>query len=130
MSFRQQQVASLIKRTLGDIFTKEGRNIYSNAFVTITQVRMTPDLSIARIYLSVYNVKEKQDVVTMITENEYGIRRLLGNRIRNKVRHVPDLEFYLDDTLDEVYKMDKLFDEIKKDESANEKDESTDREKE
>ncbi len=114
MSFRQQQVASLIKRTLGDIFTKEGRNIYSNAFVTITQVRLTPDLSIARIYLSVYNVKEKEDVVTMITENEYGIRRLLGNRIRNKVRHIPDLEFYLDETLDEVYKMEKLFDNINK----------------
>lgn len=107
---RQQQVASLIKRNLGEIFTKEGRNIYSNAFVTITQVRLTPDLSIARVYLSVYNVEDKQDIVTMITENEYGIRRLLGNRIRNKVRHIPELEFYLDDTLDEVYKMEKLLD--------------------
>ena len=109
---RQQQVASLIKRNLGEIFTKEGRNIYSNAFVTITQVRLTPDLSIARVYLSVYNVEDKQDIVTMITENEYGIRRLLGNRIRNKVRHIPELEFYLDDTLDEVYKMEKLLDSL------------------
>ena len=109
---RQQQVASLIKRTLGDIFIKEGRNIYGSAFVTITQVRLTPDLSVCRIYLSVYNVKDKEDVVTMISENEYGIRRLLGNRIRNKVRHIPDLEFYLDDTLDEVYKMDKLLNSL------------------
>ncbi len=109
---RQQQVASLIKRTLGEIFTKEGRNIYSNAFVTITQVRLTPDLSVCRIYLSVYNVKEKEDVVTMITENEYGIRRLLGNRIRNKVRHIPNFEFYLDETFDEVYKMDTLLDSL------------------
>ncbi|MGB1242092.1 MAG: 30S ribosome-binding factor RbfA [Chitinophagales bacterium] len=109
---RQQQVASLIKRTLGEIFTKEGRNIYSNAFVTITQVRLTPDLSVCRIYLSVYNVKEKDDVVAMITKNEYGIRRLLGNRIRNKVRHIPNLEFYLDDTLDEVYKMDQILGDL------------------
>lgn len=109
---RQQQVASLIKRTLGEIFTKEGRNIYGSAFVTLTQVRLTPDLSVCRIYLSVYNVKQKEDVVTMITENEYGIRRLLGNRIRNKVRHIPNLEFYLDDTLDEVFKMDTLLDSL------------------
>ena len=109
---RQQQVASLIKRTLGEIFTKEGRNIYGSAFVTLTQVRLTPDLSVCRIYLSVYNVKEKEDVVTMISENEYGIRRLLGNRIRNKVRHIPNLEFYLDDTLDEVFKMDTLLDSL------------------
>ncbi len=109
-AIRQQQVASLIKRTLSEIFIKEGRNIYNNAFVTITQVRLTPDLSVARIYLSVYNIQDKEDVITMISENEYGIRRLLGNRIRNKVRHIPELEFYLDDTLDEVYKMDKLLD--------------------
>lgn len=111
-AIRQQQVASLIKRTMSEIFIKEGRNIYSNAFVTITQVRMTPDLSVARVYLSVYNIKDKEDVVTMITENEHGIRRLLGNRIRNKVRHIPNLEFYLDDTLDEVYKMDSLLDSL------------------
>jgi len=109
-AIRQQQVASLIKRTLGEIFIKEGRNIYSNAFVTITQVRLTPDLSVCRIYLSIYNVKEKEEVVAMITKNESGVRRLLGNRIRNKVRHIPNLEFYLDDTLDEVFKMDDLLD--------------------
>ncbi|MEZ4885483.1 MAG: 30S ribosome-binding factor RbfA [Chitinophagales bacterium] len=111
-AIRQQQVASLIKRALSDIFIKEGRNIYSNAFVTITQVRLTPDLSVARIYLSVYNIQDKEDVVTMITENEHGLRRLLGNQIRNKVRHIPTLEFYLDDTLDEVYKMDQLLDSL------------------
>ncbi len=115
-SIRQEQVASLIKQHLGDVFIKDGRGIYGGAFVTITNVRMTPDLMIARIYLSVYNVEDKQEVVDIVESQNYLVRKLLGQRIRNKVRRIPELEFYLDDTLDEVFRMGQLFDKLREDE--------------
>lgn len=116
-SIKQQQVASLIQQTLGDIFIREGRNIYSNAFVTITHVRLTPDLSLARIYLSIYNVPDRKQVIAIIEESKSTVRHLLGSQIRNKMRHIPNLEFYLDDTLDEVAKIDSLFDRIREEEA-------------
>ena len=78
-------------------------------------MRVTPDLLIARIYISVFNIKEKQDVVDMINENGWAVRNLLGRKIRHKVRRIPELEFYLDDTLDDVYKMEKIFDKLRED---------------
>ncbi len=114
MSIRQQQVASIIKQALGDIFIKSGRDIYGKAFVTITNVKLTPDLLIARVYLSIYNVEDKQEIVDIIEEQNHYVRRLLGQKIRNKVRRIPELEFFLDDTLDEVFRLDQLFDDLKK----------------
>jgi ribosome-binding factor A len=111
-SIKQQQVASLMQQTLAEIFIREGRNIYGNAFVTITHVRLTPDLLLSRVYLSVYNVANKQEIADIISENKSHIRHLLGDRLRNKVRRIPEIEFYLDDTLDEVSKIDALFEKL------------------
>ncbi|MBK8474400.1 MAG: 30S ribosome-binding factor RbfA [Sphingobacteriales bacterium] len=122
-SIKQQQVASLLQHSLGDIFIREGRNIYGNAFVTIMQVRLTPDLLLARIYLSVYNMPDKQAIVGIIEESKGHIRHLLGMQIRNKVRRIPDLEFYLDDTLDEVARIDALFDRINTEDAKRDNDE-------
>lgn len=111
-SIKQQQAASLLQQTLADIFIREGRAIFGTAFVTITHVRLTPDLLLARVYLSVYNVTDKSGVVTLIRESKSHIRHLLGDRIRNKVRRIPELEFYIDDTLEEMAKVDDLFNRI------------------
>ncbi len=118
-SIKQQQVASLLQQTLGDIFIREGRNIYGNAFVTVMQVRLTPDLLLARIYLSIYNVPNKQEIRRLIDENKNHIRHVLGMQIRNKVRRIPELEFYIDDTLDEVARIDALFDRLHTDDPKN-----------
>ncbi|MGB0839892.1 MAG: 30S ribosome-binding factor RbfA [Chitinophagales bacterium] len=112
-SIRQMQVASTIKQQLSDVFIRNGRDFYGNAFVTITNVRVTSDLMTARIYLSVFNVKEKDSLITVMDENNWAIRKMLAAKIRNKVRKIPELEFYLDDTLDEVEKIDRLLDKIK-----------------
>lgn len=117
-SIKQQQLASLIKNEIGDIFIKEGRNFYSKAFVTLTNVRLTPDLLIARIYVSIFNTDSKIDTLNDIKENENIIRLKLGNKIKNKVRKIPHLEFYLDETLDEVDKMEELFKKITTDHTA------------
>lgn len=115
-SIKQKQVASLIHHALADLFIRNGSKYYGNAFVTITQVRLTPDLLLARIYLSVYNKPNKNEVMEVITDNTYAIRHDLGAQIRHKMRRIPELEFYLDDTLDEAEKMNRLFEKLKEDE--------------
>lgn len=113
-SIRQLQIAELIKQSVSDIFIREGRNYYGNAFVTITHVKVTPDLLLARIYLSVYNVANKQEVPVLVREHSGNIRHLLGNKIRHKVRRIPELEFYLDETLDEAFRIESLLDRLRK----------------
>lgn len=127
-SKRQQQIGNLIKQNLGEVFQREGSYFYGKAFVTIYDVKMTPDLYIARIYLSVYN-ENKSDVLDMIKSNTHAIKKSLVRRIKNKMRSMPVLEFYVDETLDEVFKMDELFKKLKDEremgENQNEAEETT-----
>jgi len=111
-SKRQQQVGNLIKQNLSEVFQREGSYFYGKAFVTIYEVKMTPDLYIARIYLSIYNT-DKNETLEMIKSNAHAIKKSLVRRIKNKLRSMPVLEFYVDGTLDEVFKMDALFDKLK-----------------
>lgn len=113
-SIRQRKISNLIKEALGEIFIREGANWFGRAFVTITDVGVTPDLSIARVYLSVYNIDEPQALINEMNRNPGDIRRVLGNKLRHDLRKIPELEFFLDDTLDQVDKIEKLFDDIKK----------------
>lgn len=111
-SKRQLQVAELIKRNFGLVLQQNGSYVYGDAFVTVTQVQTTPDLSLAKIYLSIYNVEDKDGVLMSIEENLHSLKQELVHRIRRHVRRIPDLSVYIDDTLDEMYKLNKLFDEI------------------
>ncbi len=115
-SIKQQQTSKLVHQNLADVFSRQGASIYGRAFVTISGVVLTPDLMIARVYLSVYNVPEKESVLEQIQEAEFEIKQELYRRIKNKLRRMPRLQFYLDSSLDEVDKLDKIFKEIKKDE--------------
>lgn len=113
---RQQQVAELVKRNFGLILQQEGTYIYgSTAFVTVTNVKVSPDLTIAKIYLSVYNIDDKQSVILEMEENYARLRQSLAQRIRKHVRRVPDIQFYLDDTLDEMYRLNALFNRLEDD---------------
>ena len=95
---------------------REGRNLYaSNVLVSVTKATITPDLSIARFYISVFNAENPKEVVLELNKHKFEFRRTLGNQL-NKMRKIPTLEFYLDDTLDYVEKMEKVFKEIKKEE--------------
>jgi len=113
-SKRQLQVANLIKLGLSEVFSREGTYFYGSAFVTIYDIKMTPDLQTAKIYLSIYNA-DKQEVLDKINTNHHAIKKSLVLRIKNKLRLMPQLEFYLDESLDEVFKMKALFDKIKED---------------
>ncbi|MFN4145106.1 MAG: 30S ribosome-binding factor RbfA [Runella sp.] len=108
-SKRQQQVGRQIQKDLSDIFQKEGKSWFDNAFVTVTVVRMSPDLSIARVYLSFLIAKNKGLLLEQIQERHKQIRQILGQRVRHQLRIVPELHFYLDDTAEYAAKIDALF---------------------
>jgi ribosome-binding factor A len=111
-SRRQQKVASLIKEEFTDILIKSGRSIYGKAFVTVTNVTITPDLATARFHLSVFN-GDKEEVIKQFQDKKQEIKRLLGEKLRFNLRRIPEVEFFLDDSLDDVYKMEELFKKIK-----------------
>ena len=110
-SKRQQRFARLIQKEIGDIFQKDGRNYFGSSFLTVTGVRVTPDLSIARIYISTFHEKGEA-VLLKLNTHKSEIRHQLGNKIRNQARVIPDLEFFIDDSLDYAEKMDKIFNEL------------------
>lgn len=112
-SKRQLKYAKLIQKELGEIFQKDGRSIYGNAFVTITDVAMSPDLGMARVYVSVMMVEDKNKFIQLLNTNKSEIRGYLGNRIGKQVRTVPDLSFYIDDTFDQAERLNQVFKEIK-----------------
>jgi ribosome-binding factor A len=107
-SKRQQKFSRLIQKDLGDIFQKETRDFFGGAFITVTEVKVSPDLAIARVYLSMMLVKNKAQLLEDIKEKGKTIRQQLANRIRHQVRVIPELHFYLDETADYAAKMDAL----------------------
>lgn len=116
-SIRQEQVAELIKRHFSVQLQEQGSYVYgADVLVTITNVVVSPDLSLAKIYCSVYNTENKQEAILMMEEENAQLRHGLAQRMKKKLRRIPYLEFYLDDTLDEMYRLRALFDEIKTEE--------------
>jgi len=109
---RQKQVGKLVMEELSDIFQREGMNIVDGGMVSISKVMITPDLLEARVYLSFFQVKEPSALLHKIKERGWEWRKLLGQRIKNQLRRVPELEFFTDDTLDHVFKMDQIFKKI------------------
>lgn len=108
-SKRQQKFARLIQKDLGDLFQRDARSQFEGAFITVTDVTVTPDLGIARAYLSFMLVKDKQATLGQIRDKTKYLRQLLANRIRHQVRVIPELQFYLDESADYAAKMDALF---------------------
>jgi ribosome-binding factor A len=113
-SKRQKQVATEVSKELNDIFLKMGLNMQDGGMVSISSVKITPDLYEARIYLSLFKVKNPEAVLEKFKERSSEIRGEVGKRMRHQLRSIPQLTFYIDDTLDYVFKIEKLLDEIKK----------------
>lgn len=111
---RQQRFAGELQKDLADLFQRDGNSWAPNAFVTVTKVRVTPDLAIARVYLSFLNTKTAKDDLEHVKSKSNEIRYKLGLRIKHTARIVPHLEFFLDDTNEYVEHMDRLFEEISK----------------
>jgi ribosome-binding factor A len=111
-SKRQQKFAGVIQKDLAEIFQREGMSFLPNTLVTITRVRVTPDLAIARVFLSFFNTTNAGVALNTIKAHAGEIRYKLGAKIRDQARIVPTLEFFLDDTNEYVERMDKIFEKI------------------
>lgn len=111
-SVRQQKVARLIQKEMADIFLKESRVLFGNVFVSITVVRMSPDLSVAKLYLSIMLREDKKVILKEIQTQSKVLRKLLGDRIRKQVRIIPEIIFYLDDNVDYANHMDDVMSKI------------------
>lgn len=116
---RQKQVAGMIQEEINAVFQRMGLNIVDGGMVSISSVKITPDLLEARIYLSIFNAKDTKAVLKRIEERAWEIKKELAARIKHQLRRIPELKFFLDDTLDQVFKMEELFRQIKKDEEKN-----------
>jgi len=117
-SKRQKQVSEVIKRNFGIVLQQQGSYIYQDALVTVTSVKTSPDFGLAKIYLSVYNAEDKEVVIENLTRHVHSLRKDLAFRIKKHVRKIPQINLFLDETLDEVFKMNALFDQIKKEQPA------------
>lgn len=115
---RQKQVAGLINEELNDIFRRMNLLMMNGGMISIATVKITPDLFEARVYLSMFQVKDTQAALLKFEEKNKEIRKELGTRVRHQLRSIPELKFYIDDTLDYVFKMEELFDKIKKDDDS------------
>lgn len=110
---RQKQIAELIKRQFSMILLQEGSYIYgNNVLVSVTNVKMTPDFNIAKIYLSIFNTENKQEVILELQEANARLRHNLASKLKNQMRRIPDLHFYIDETIDEMYHVEHLFNRL------------------
>ncbi len=103
---RQQKVAKQIQKDIADIFQKEGAHLVRGLLVTVTTVRVSPDFGYAKIYVSVFPFEQHAALLRTLEENTWLIRRELGRRIRNQLKNIPELQFFLDDSLEYIEQID------------------------
>jgi len=109
---RQKQVAGVIHEEMTTIFRKLGLNIIDGGLVSIASVKVTPDLLETRIYLSVFQAKDNQAVLQRVEQTAHEIKRELAARLKHQLRRIPEIKYFLDDTLDHVFKMEELLKKI------------------
>ena len=109
---RQKQVGSLIQEELNEIFQRLSLNMIDGGMVSISSVKITPDLLEARIFLSFFQVRDPKEALKKVEERGWEIKRELGNRLKQQLRRIPEIKYFRDDTLDHVFKMEELFKKI------------------
>ena len=112
---RQKQVAGMLQEELTRIFQRLGLSMLNGGMVSISSVKVTPDLLECRIYLSLFKVGDAKATMKGIEDRAWEIKRELASEVKRQLRRIPELRFFHDDTLDHVFKMEELFKEIKND---------------
>lgn len=107
-SVRQQKFSKLIQKELSDIFQRDQRGLLGGAFITIMDVTVSPDFSLARIYISMSMIKDKAAMLEKLDLHKKEVRKALGDKIRNQARIVPELAFFLDEVEENAQRMDDL----------------------
>lgn len=106
---RQKQVAGVIQEEMNSIFQRMGLTMVDGGMVSISNVKVTPDLLEARIYLSLYQVGNTEKVIRYFEERKPEIKRELSARVKHQLRRMPELKFFHDDTLDQVFRIEEIF---------------------
>lgn len=105
---RQQKFSRLIQKELSDIFQRDQRGLLGNSFITIVEVRVSPDLSLAKVYISMMLAPDKKAVLEKLDVHKKEIRKALGERIRNQARIIPELAFFIDEVEEKAQRMDEI----------------------
>lgn len=105
---RQQKLSRQIQKDISDIFIKEAAGLLRGSMVSVTTVRISPDLSYAKIYLSIFPFARHGEVMKTLESNNWMIRKALGTRLRNQVKSIPELSFFLDDSLEYIDNIDTI----------------------
>jgi ribosome-binding factor A len=105
---RQNKISRLIQKELGEILRKESKSLFNGALLSVTAVRVSPDLSFAKVYISIFSVDKTTDIIELVKKNAKIVRYNLGNAVKNQLRVVPELVFIQDDSLDYIENIENL----------------------
>ncbi len=105
---RQLKVARQIQKDISDIFLRESKTLFPGVMVSVTVVRVSPDLSFAKIYLSVFPYDKSEEVIASLEKNNKAIRHNLGQKLKNQLKSVPEIAFNIDDSLEYIANIDRL----------------------
>ena len=108
---RQQKIARQIQRDMAEILQRDGAAIAAGSMITVTTVRVSPDFGYAKVYFSIFPFAKSAEVMEALEKNNWLLRRELGKRIRNQLKVVPELQFFLDDSLEYIENIDSLLKE-------------------
>ena len=111
-STRQQKFSRLIQKELSDIFQRDKRGIVDKAFITIADVKVSPDLGLAKIYISMMLAKDKQAMLEKLNLRKKEIRKELGDKIGKQVRIIPELAFFIDEVEENAQRMDDILNNL------------------
>jgi ribosome-binding factor A len=112
---RQKQIAGLLNEEMNIIFQRLGLGMIDGGMISISSVKVTPDLLEARFYLSFFQVKDVTKALKKVEDRQHEIKKELAAKVRHQLRSIPVLKFFQDDTLDHVFKMEELFKKIEQD---------------
>lgn len=107
-STRQQKVSKLIQKEMSEIFLRDRRGLLDNAFLSISEVRVSPDLGVAKIYISMMLVKDKPALLEKINDHKKEFRKLLGDKVGKQLRIVPEIVFYIDEVEENAQRLDEV----------------------
>lgn len=105
---RLNKVARQIQKDLGEILQRNSASLFRGKMITVTTVRVSPDLALAKVYISIFPTDKKEETLTSVKEHTRALRHELAQRVRHQLRVVPELAFFLDDSLDYIENIDKL----------------------
>ncbi len=109
---RQKQVATVLQEELNEIFLRLGLNMIDGGMLSISSVKVTPDLLEARIYLSLFQVKDPKAAMKKVEDRAWEIKKHLADKIKHHMRRIPVMHYFLDDTLDYVFKMEEILKDL------------------